>query len=146
MASQVEVIVRGLAVRDGKVLVCRNDRDGYCYLPGGHVEFGESARDAMKREFAEEAGASLDVGEFAIATEEVFECRGKRHHELNLVFHVEVPFDIEVTSREGGISFAWIDVAALHSFDLRPPTILAWLASGASEQVRWASGISGKVT
>jgi 8-oxo-dGTP diphosphatase len=49
--------------RDGKVLLMRRAGtgffDGLWSLPGGHVEDGESLRDAARREAAEELGIAL---------------------------------------------------------------------------------------
>src|SRR5262249_44925533 len=39
----IEVIARGVIRRGRFVLACRNVKKGYVYLPGGHVEFGETA-------------------------------------------------------------------------------------------------------
>lgn len=45
----------------GRVLVVRA-ANGRCYLPGGRIEPGESARQALLREIAEECGWSAEVG------------------------------------------------------------------------------------
>ncbi len=148
----IEVIARGVLVRDGKVLLCRSVEHGYSYLPGGHVEFGEAAATAVQRELIEEAGLRVEVGELALVTEAVFEMRGKRHHEINLVFHVEpslggggggaagVQWEGKrddgggtppppVQSLEPAIAFDWVDLAAMPDTDVRPPAVRAWLAT-----------------
>lgn len=56
--------VSAFVARDGKVLlVKRNKKAGYGMwsLPGGHVEPGEKARDAVVRELAEETGITARV-------------------------------------------------------------------------------------
>ena len=60
--AKIELIARGLARRDNDVLLCLNLKGGYAYLPGGHVEFGESAREALEREFVEESGIQVTSG------------------------------------------------------------------------------------
>ncbi len=45
----------------GRVLVVRA-ANGRCYLPGGRIEPGESARQALLREIAEECGWSAELG------------------------------------------------------------------------------------
>ncbi len=45
----IETIARAVILRRAHVLLCQNKEHGYFYLPGGHVEFGETAADAVKR-------------------------------------------------------------------------------------------------
>ena len=130
MSKSIELIARGLLIRDGHFLACRNDASGYFYLPGGHVEFGESSSSALARELIEECGLDVEVGELRLVTEGAFTTRGKRHHEVNLVFHVKHPVSRAVKSREQGISFHWLDFAVLFEVDLRPTAIKAWLMNG----------------
>ncbi|WP_245797455.1 NUDIX hydrolase [Mangrovactinospora gilvigrisea] len=45
---------------DGGIVVCRDARrEGHWFLPGGTREQGESVEECVRRELAEEAGASL---------------------------------------------------------------------------------------
>jgi hypothetical protein len=50
------------------------------------------------------------------------------HHELNLVFHVELDTE-SVNSREKKIAFDWIPLDQLDSIDLRPDFLREWLAN-----------------
>ncbi len=127
---KVEFIARGVLVEEGRVLLCRNVEHGYLYLPGGHIEFGESAAVALARELMEEGEVEIRVGEPAMASEEVFEAGGKRHHELNLVFHVERVGDGEVRSVEADIALEWYELAAVADLDVRPASAKAFLVSG----------------
>ncbi len=133
-SSSIELIARGLTICQNKVLLCRNIKHGYHFLPGGHIEFGESARIALQRELIEECSLKTTVGPLLLTTEQVFQVKGKIHHEINLVFHMEQlatndssPADI--ASNESKIAFDWIDLAAITGIDLRPAEIKAWLAS-----------------
>jgi 8-oxo-dGTP diphosphatase len=58
--------VGAIAVRDGALLLIRRGHApsrGRWSLPGGRVEPGETAREALVREMAEETGLVVDVGE-----------------------------------------------------------------------------------
>jgi len=61
----IEPRVRVSAVlrREGRVLLCRHDKEGAeCWLlPGGGVQYGESLAQALRRELEEECGIADDL-------------------------------------------------------------------------------------
>jgi len=115
----VECIARGVAVRGTKVLLCRAKGGTSTYLPGGHVEFGETAREALEREVLEETGLSSRAGEFLGVVENSFLQHSKRHCEINLVYRLELGSG-EATSREDWIEFEWCEKDALEGANLLP--------------------------
>jgi 8-oxo-dGTP diphosphatase len=149
----IESLARGLVLRhtpDGPVvLCCRSVKRAYLYLPGGHVEFGEPATEALRREFDEETGLACRVGPCALVAEQVFQQRGVPRHEYTLVFHVEhlegedegLPArerpPIDVPSREAKLGFDWVALTDLASVDLRPRAIRGWLERGAYDGLTW---------
>lgn len=133
----IETIARGLLIRQGRVLLCRNRKHGYAFLPGGHIEFGETARLALERELMEETGLASKAGPLLLASEHRFTASGKTHHEINLVFRVEhlgaPPSTAKaepVPTLEEQIEFVWVDLAEIPETDVRPGEVKAWLISG----------------
>lgn len=55
------VSVKGVIVRDGKVLLLRNERDEW-ELPGGKLEIGEDPPDRLRDEIGEECGWKATIG------------------------------------------------------------------------------------
>jgi 8-oxo-dGTP pyrophosphatase MutT (NUDIX family) len=55
------VSVKGVIVRDGKVLLLRNEREEW-ELPGGKLELGEDPSARLAQEIFEEAGWKATVG------------------------------------------------------------------------------------
>ena len=59
--------------QNGKILICQRPADKNCGLlwefPGGKIEPGESAEEALRREIREELGCEIAVGELLTTIE-----------------------------------------------------------------------------
>jgi len=143
---RIEFIARATLRERGRLLLCRNRSEGYLYLPGGHVEPGESAAEACARELHEEAGLEVTVGRCLLVAEMRFTQGGEARHEVNVVFHVErqsAGDAGDVISLESQIDFAWIALTELLEHDVRPISLRNWahteLQGRASPPLRWLS-------
>ncbi|MDO6589137.1 DNA mismatch repair protein MutT [Loktanella sp. D2R18] len=56
-----KIDVRGALIREGRILLVREHRDGVWSLPGGFADVGLSAAQNIRKEFLEEAGLSVEV-------------------------------------------------------------------------------------
>lgn len=145
MAPTIEVLVRGVLVHRGSILLAAPAKEPYFYLPGGHVEFGEAAPRALRRELAEELGVEATVGSFLGAVEHAFTTDdGRRHAEINLVFRLAcaaLHSGRPPLSREETIVFHWQPLEELQDVRLLPPVLQQclprWLAEG--HAAGWAS-------
>ena len=122
----IETIARGVCVKGGKVLLCRAKGGKSTYLPGGHIEFGETGRQALVREVKEELGVESSTGAFLGAVENAFLQHGKPHAEINLVYELKIGPDgapdglPPLKSQEDWIEFEWCDLDRLGSANLLP--------------------------
>ena len=124
--------VAGICMQNGKVLLQKATNDtGYAF-PGGHVAFGETNKDALRREFREEIGADILVGALKWVAEIFFSWDGNHCHQICLYYmvtfnNVDIPKNgmfmakEQVKGRTFNIEFHWIKLDELKSIKVYPP-------------------------
>lgn len=126
--------VAGVVIRDGHVLVCREDDDDYVMLPGGRVEMGETSTVALAREIEEELQCVGEIGRLLFTCEGFFSRSGEEFHEIGMFYEVKLPDDFPfetgisslVTFDEGHeltFDWVWAEEGVLGQLNLKP----AWL-------------------
>ncbi|MGM9986973.1 MAG: NUDIX domain-containing protein [Bacillaceae bacterium] len=116
-------LVRGIFVKDDQVLLAQAIGQHNTFLPGGHIEFGESAKDALKREISEELDVACEVGRFLGLIEHKWESKGVIHCEINQLFEVissEIHEVQYLNSKEAHLTFFWCDRDKLEEKNLQP--------------------------
>ncbi|MBR1922053.1 MAG: NUDIX domain-containing protein, partial [Kiritimatiellae bacterium] len=122
----VETIARGVCVRDGRALLCRGKGAKSTYLPGGHIEFGETGAEALVREIKEETGLDSTAGRLLGVVENTFLQKGERHCEINLVYELALA-DGDVAAQESWIEFEWRALDDLDAANLLPAEMKGYL-------------------
>ena len=118
--QDIEVITRAFIMKDDKILLAHAKGAYNTFLPGGHIEKGEFARDALVRELGEELGVNSHVGDFIGVLEYFYWLKDDSEvQEINILFSAELD-DYGVSSQEGKLEFIWVDREALHSSKLLP--------------------------
>ncbi|QHT62400.1 NUDIX domain-containing protein [Paenibacillus lycopersici] len=75
-----------LVRRDGQAVLVQCDRDETFYrFPGGSVEFGETAAEAIRRELMEEFELHADIDGLACLSESIVEYDGKQRHDCTIL-------------------------------------------------------------
>jgi len=129
--ANIEVIARGVCVVDGHVLLCHGKGAELSYLPGGHIEFRETARQALTREIREELGRDSTAGRFLGCCEHAFVQKGIPRAEINLVFELTIPGldpNQPVAAAEAWIGFRWHPLHTLRDAGLEPAPLCDALA------------------
>ncbi|MCG8451814.1 MAG: NUDIX domain-containing protein [Spirochaetales bacterium] len=115
-------VVRAL-IQDGDYfLVAKHIKGQNTFLPGGHVEKGEQAEIALKREILEELGALVEVKSFLGALEAQWKDDEGMHAEIDLIFYVQsnLKREQDVKSQEDHLTFSWIHKEECEKFNLLP--------------------------
>ncbi|MBF9002947.1 NUDIX domain-containing protein [Vibrio nitrifigilis] len=139
-------LARGVIVSEGKILVVKADGVDNAFLPGGHIEIGESAEVALVREIKEELGFDSTIKEFLGAVEHHW---GDNQFEINLIFRLDVPeisSTLAVASQEEHLKFMWLEPQELIFHKMQPsPVIELILNLDAESRAFWGSTIKGEV-
>lgn len=140
--KHIEVLVRGIIKNnEGKVLVCRKKGRNYYFFPGGHVEYGESAKNALARELKEELGVEIKEIFFLGGTEHEFTEDNQERHEINLIFSVKLE-KLKIESKENHLQFFLLAEEELKKEIVFPEilkeNILKW---SENKKIFWASEI-----
>ena len=106
MRKEVEITARAIIRDRGKFLVCWHKEKKYFFFPGGHIDFGEGAKETLSREIREETGVSVKKCSFIGALENFYIEDNQPHHEIILAFEVKMN-KLKVQSKENHIEFYW---------------------------------------
>ena len=89
----IQCVSHGLALSKDKILVYKVtdivNKKSFFRLIGGHIEFGESASVALKREFKEEINQNIRIVQQLDTFENIFFYNGKNRHEFVSLFQIE---------------------------------------------------------
>ncbi|WP_088291844.1 NUDIX domain-containing protein [Bacillus mycoides] len=140
MKSKFHHIVRAIMIQDEKLLVAEYIGHHY-FLPGGHVEIGESAENALIRELREELGVTCSIKQFLGVIENQWQAKETLHHEINHIFEIdsnELKSDFTPISKESHLAFHWIDFnnENINSYTIMPtPSVKELLERKLSDEL-----------
>ncbi|MBP9886290.1 MAG: NUDIX hydrolase [Leptospiraceae bacterium] len=122
-SKKIRVRVAALIRNDkGEILLIkqRKKNKDYWLLPGGGIEFGESAIVALERELKEELNLDVSSSEFLLINESI-DPKGGRHL-IQLVFSVDVKkINPSISKKEKAIiEFAFHSIESVLELELRP--------------------------
>ncbi|MCB0704155.1 MAG: NUDIX domain-containing protein [Saprospiraceae bacterium] len=139
--GKVRVSAKAIIIRDGKVLLTKNqDSEGIYYmLPGGGQENGERIDQALQRECLEEIGAHIQVKELGFVRDYIARNHQKtteipdQFHQIELIFYAELLPNEEPrpgTSMDNSqIGSAWLDLDKTNEVRIYPKELFSYICS-----------------
>ena len=128
LKNNIHVLSRAVIVDQDHLLVCKTlDLPiSFHFLPGGHIEHGESAEAAVLRELIEESGSQCTIKRFLGCLEYSFEPGHSsicHNHEYNFFFKAEsddLKLQNPLVRMEDHIELVWLPLLEIDSIDFRP--------------------------
>lgn len=141
--SGVNMIVRGVIIHENHVLLTTTTKintefssDLY-FLPGGHVDYKESAIDALRRELKEEMAIDMDGADFIGALECSWDRKGRIYHELNLVYKVHIS-NLSLNNPPIAVDpfhqFIWRPLSEIPNYKILPGKLIPLITEAVSTQ------------
>lgn len=128
----------------GRILIAREKGSTFTFLPGGHVEIGESVPDCIRRELREEMGMNSLIENYLGAVEHQWCSHDTHHFEINHLFAATLEGITsfgDVESKEDHLEFFWVDPSELVLQNLKPEPLALILSQPAIPDAPaiWAS-------
>lgn len=89
-SKNIRIRVSGIIIEDNKILLIAHKKNNKTYwlLPGGGVEFGESLKDALEREFKEELDIVIEPGDVFFVSDSIDPA--DKRHVVNICFCCQI--------------------------------------------------------
>ena len=127
--------VAGICINNGKVLLQKPTNDNAFAFPGGHVEFGETNAQTLIREFKEEIGVDISVGDLKWVAEIFFPWGDRPCHQICLYYIVDITSNNiplegmfigkeKIEGRKFDLEFHWIRISELNNIDVYPTNVV----------------------
>ncbi|MBD2860808.1 MAG: hypothetical protein K0Q94_2478 [Paenibacillus sp.] len=131
-------MIRDVAAGEGRqgstrqVLVQCDEDESFYRFAGGTVEYGETAAEAIIREFMEEYDLEVRVGPLMAINEHFFQYYGKEHHQVTLIHLCELEQTDEIPEplwhkEHSSVKLVWRTLGQLKRRPVYPEGIFAQL-------------------
>lgn len=137
----INMIVRGIIIHEDHILLTTTTKDNtefaanLYFLPGGHVDYKESAIDALTREIKEEMNIEVEGMDFMGALECSWDRKGRLYHELNLVYRTHISslnLEKPPIAVDPFHQFVWCPLSELSNYKILPEKLTPMIIEATS--------------
>lgn len=124
--ANIHVVSRSFLTHKDETILCRVKDATWFFLPGGHVENGESGKNSLIRELAEEIGNNnYSEPKFIGVCESVFKLDEEvSQHGVDLVYFVDITGDFKIdTNKVKHIEFITVKTQELSQYNILPTSL-----------------------
>ncbi|MFB5192730.1 NUDIX domain-containing protein [Alicyclobacillus fastidiosus] len=117
------VLARAVIIEQEHILLAHEKESPSTFLPGGHVEIGESVITTIERELLEELGLKCIISAYLGALEHSWTRDGLQQFEMNHLFKVTLMSTtplVNPTSKEDHLEFYWVPIDELENHNVQP--------------------------
>ncbi len=133
--NNIHILSRAVIIDEGQILLCQtlDLPTNFYFLPGGHVEQGESVSNTLLRELFEETGSQCQIKRFLGCLEYSFEPGHSsicHTHEYNFIFEAEsetLKVHNHLPQLEPNIELMWMSLDKINTIDFRAEPLKALL-------------------
>lgn len=139
--SGINMIVRAVIIHKNHILLTTVTKSNtefssdLYFLPGGHVDYRESAINALRREIKEEMTVDVNDVDFIGALECSWDRKGFLYHELNLVYKVDISYlslENPPVAVDPFHQFVWCPLSEILNYKILPEKLTPMIIEAAS--------------
>ena len=128
----------GICIQNDRILLQKPTIDNGFAFPGGHAAFGETNEETLIREFKEEIGADISVGELKWVGEIFFPWGEKPCHQICLYYTVVIEdghtpkegtflAQEQLEGRNFELEFHWVPIDKISDIEIYPANAIQLL-------------------
>lgn len=97
---------QGILIKDGKVLAVQLSGETNYSVPGGHIDLGENAKTALKRELKEEVGIDSDINSYEYYKTD---CQSEDFKKQRIYYFMVNSWKDDISLESQGDKVRWVD-------------------------------------